>query len=494
MMYQSHQSEPKSSEKVSDPVPGRIAIIDIGSNSIRLVVYENAGRYPFPLFNERMTCKLGFGIDKTGKLNTKNLDAALRALQRFRPILHALGPEKLIAVATAAVRRASNADIFLKPAAEILGQPVTVISGIEEARLIAKGLTASAPNLTGVIADLGGSSLELVQVDDGEITNSASLYIGHLSTATSEDIRSIIETVPWLSDLDGHMLYGIGGSFRAIGAAHIADTNYPLRLLHGLTIRRKQAKLLLKALVKDKPSSTIPADRRETIPMAANIIRQLMKLSKVSGLTISGTSIRDGILADLQKDEDTDQDPLITVCSEIAERGERYPGFNKALSVFLRPIFIHFSDVIPERLCIAACQLSDICWNEHPDMRGVLAVDKILALPVFSLSHTERALLAKMIFHRYVGVKKYKETMTELDQLIDEQSLSAVKSIGLALRFAHMYSAGVGSLLAGLKLSLTDTSLNLYMPLLSQQLLDGHSMRRLKLLAQALDRDLILQT
>lgn len=496
MMYRSEDKRYSRPEKGVGNVPdsGRLAIIDIGSNSIRLVVYDRAGRYPFPLFNERITCQLGLDLDKTGILQPENIKAALRALRRFSPILRALAPKILIAAATAAARRAKNADAFLEPAAEILGQPVKVVSASEEARLIANGLISSWPRLTGLVADLGGGSLELVQVDEGEIINATSLNVGHLSSKNADEVADMMSQIPWLPDLEGSKLYGIGGSFRAIGAAHISGTKYPVPLLHGLKIKRVPALALLNVIIKDGDLSAIPADRRETIAMAAQIIKQLMKRSGVNAISISGTSLRDGLVADLHQNRNTDQDPLNAVCSEIAERSERYPGFNESLSRFLQPLAAHFSEVMPERLFIAACQLSDICWNEHPDMRGALAVEKVLALPVFSLSHKERAQLAKSIHHRYVGVKRYKDSIEPLNVLVGRKRGNAAKSIGLALRFAHMYSAGVGSLLDRISLSISDTNVNISMHLEAQQMLDGHSQRRLKLLADSLDRDLIIQS
>ena len=218
-----------------------IGVIDIGSNSIRMVIYRRYGRYPLPLFNERVTVKLGEGLDQNEMLNPDKIALALSALRRFSHIMNAMSLERTIVVATAAVRRAKNAAAFTVPAAAIIGAPVMVLSAQDEAHLVTLGLTANMPNISGLVADLGGGSLELVLVEDGQVQKSISLNMGHLSTRTAPEVAALLQSVDWLDEAVGATLYGIGGSFRALGSAYVKRSNYPLFLLHGLVLNHFMA-------------------------------------------------------------------------------------------------------------------------------------------------------------------------------------------------------------------------------------------------------------
>ncbi len=280
-----------------------IGVIDIGSNSIRMVIYRRYGRYPLPLFNERVTVKLGEGLDQNEMLNPDKIALALSALRRFSHIMNAMSLERTIVVATAAVRRAKNAAAFTVPAAAIIGAPVMVLSAQDEARLVTLGLTANMPNISGLVADLGGGSLELVLVEDGQVQKSISLNMGHLSTRTAPEVAALLQSVDWLDEAVGATLYGIGGSFRALGSAYVKRSNYPLFLLHGLELTIPTVLDILTSLQGDNPElQGIPAGRRDSIGMAAEIMAALIQLSGVSQLAISGTSVRDGLVADMDAD------------------------------------------------------------------------------------------------------------------------------------------------------------------------------------------------
>ena len=383
-----------------------IGVIDIGSNSIRMVIYRRYGRNPLPLFNERVTVKLGEGLDQNEMLSPDKIVLALSALRRFSHIMNAMSLELTIVVATAAVRRAKNAAVFTTPAEEIIGVPITVLSAQDEARLVTLGLTANMPNVSGLVADLGGGSLELVLVKEGQVQKSTSLNVGHLSTRTESEIDTLLCAVEWLGDAAGATLYGIGGSFRALGSAYVKRSNYPLFLLHRLELNVPTVLDILTSLQGDEPDlQGIPAGLRDSIGMAADIMAALIRRSGVSQLAISGTSIRDGLVADMDTGFSPKKDPLLSACKEIANHSQRFDGLNDVMIDCLSPIASLLDIPDPQRLLKAACLLSDISWNEPSELRGALATDRILALQLFSLSHKERAWLAKVVYHRYIGVK-----------------------------------------------------------------------------------------
>ena len=254
-----------------------IAVIDIGSNSIRLVIYASGGRYPFPLFNERSNCRLGEGLGDDGLLRADRIAVSLEALGRFASIMKSMGVVKVHAVATAAVRRAANAAEFTDPAGVILGQPVEVLSQAEEAHHVSRGLTLNMPTASGFVADLGGGSLELVDLEAGKLRHSTSFNFGHLSQIGVDEIEAMMAAVPWLSEGRNSTLYGVGGSFRALGLAYIEQTGYPLPVLHGLRMPGRSVVSMLKAFCRDTPDlSGVPLGRQKTMPMAAQIMRILL--------------------------------------------------------------------------------------------------------------------------------------------------------------------------------------------------------------------------
>ena len=276
-----------------------IAVIDIGSNSIRLVIYASSGRYPFPLFNERSNCRLGEGLGADGMLQEERIAVSLDALARFASIMKSMGVVKTHAVATAAVRRAVNAADFTAPAGQILGEPISVLSQTDEAHHVSRGLTLNLPHATGFVADLGGGSLEIVDLEAGKMQHSTSFNFGHLSEVGGDEIEAAMKSVPWLVDNRHNTLYGVGGSFRALGLAYIEQTGYPLPVLHGLRIPGRSSTSLLKAFCRSTPDlSGVPLGRQKTMPMAAQIMRALLDRIKAGRIIVSGTSIRDGLIAD----------------------------------------------------------------------------------------------------------------------------------------------------------------------------------------------------
>ena len=468
-----------------------IGVIDIGSNSIRMVIYRRYGRYPLPLFNERVTVKLGEGLDQNEMLSPDKIALALSALRRFSHIMNAMSLERTIVVATAAVRRAKNAAVFTTPAEEIIGVPITVLSAQDEARLVTLGLTANMPHVSGLVADLGGGSLELVLVKEGQVQKSTSLNVGHLSTRTESEIDTLLCAVEWLGDAAGATLYGIGGSFRALGSAYVKRSNYPLFLLHRLELNVPTVLDILTSLQGDEPDlQGIPAGRRDSIGMAADIMAALIRRSGVSQLAISGTSIRDGLVADMDTGFSPKKDPLLSACKEIANHSQRFDGLNDVLIDCLSPIASLLDIPDPQRLLKAACLLSDISWNEPSELRGAVATDRILALPLFSLSHKERAWLAKVVYHRYIGVKENKPTLPVFNRLLTPAESKGALALGVGLRFALIYCAGIPEYLSAIQFKVTDETIYYDVAAHGLPLFDEHSERRLRVVAKACNRTL----
>ena len=473
-----------------------MAVIDIGSNSIRLVIYISQGRYPFPLFNERSNCRLGEGLGPDGILRKDRIEVALATLSRFAGLMQSMGVIKTFPVATAAVRRARNAAEFTGPAEAILGHKIMVLSQQEEAHYVSRGITLNVPDMSGLVADLGGGSLEVVAISKGVVKHSVSFDFGHLSEIEEAEIDAAFSTTPWMKIDHPGRLYGVGGSFRALGSAYIEQSGYPLAVLHGLNIPAATAGHMLSAFTRNLPDMTgVPIGRQQNMPCAARIMKCLLRHSAVEKIFISGTSIRDGVLAETQFNDAEKADFLQAVCSEISHASHRFANVPRSLFNLLRPL--HKVDEERaridadaeqqkfERLLYAACMLSDLCWNEHEDIRGDLGARRVLGLPVNCITHKERIWLATVIYHRYVGRKMNKSRPPELGFILGRNRRAEATTIGLGLRFALMFSGGTSSCLEYLRMTNDGNVLTLQVADAGRRLLDDHSRRRFAQLAQS---------
>ena len=482
--------------KIPSNLSDHIAVIDIGSNSIRLVIFKTMGRFPFPLFNERVTCRLGEGLEKNNNLQPKRVSVALETLQRFSLILKSLPNLSVKIVATAAVRRANNAEKFLKPAQKILNHRIQVLGQQEEAYLVSIGLLSNFDLSDGLIADLGGGSLELVYVKNGALIHSTSLNIGHLTILPASEILLMIQNVDWLKNVQGLDLYGVGGSFRALGSAYIQKTKYPLGMLHALTISKMATNSLL-SQIDAEPSSLegIPESRRLSMPKASEIISCLLSVSKVNNLVISGTSIRDGLIVKEISEQPKlarfrKKDPLHVACSEIATHSLRFTSINEGLYKFIKPCiktgYSYMGNLNTRRLIKAACLLSEFCWDEEPSMRALLAFEKINALPIYSLSHPERLWISSTIFYRYNGVKSIIQKPHSSEFILTESQQNYAHFIGLGLRFGLNFSAGINSNLNYIKLFVNKNTMICEIAAEASKLFTSQNQQRLKNFAKIL--------
>ena len=467
------------------PPTSRIAVIDIGSNSVRLVVYGKNGAYPSPLFDERSNCQLGAGLDVTGMLADDRIADALATLTRFSAVIKAMNVDACYPIATAAVRRATNGDAFTVPATAILRQTVRVLSQQEEATHVARGLTLNIPEASGLVADLGGGSIEIVALKKGEIQHAVSLNYGHLSDASEEEIMAAMTAVEWIATVGAKQLFGVGGSFRAFGLAFFARERYPLPVLHGVKIPAAKTLAYCDGFVADQPNMTgVPLARHGTMAMAAKIIRALVGISGVKRLVVSGTSIRDGVLAMNELSPSQRADFLVAVSQEIATTSERFAGVSAALKQFLRPLAL-CSNAPKRRLVDVACNLADMCWAEHSDMRGDIAARRVLGLPVNCMTHKERVWLSVALYHRYVGQKLNKPRPGRIDSLLSKRQTAEAVTVGLGLRFALIFAAGTVRHLSHIRLHADAKTLTLIVDPVARDLLDTQCQRRFEAFANS---------
>ena len=457
----------------AEAAPGRVGVVDIGSNTVRLVVYDVPTRVPIPIFNEKAQCALAAGIGVTGMLNPKGVSLALKTMHRFTRLSKAMGVERLELVATAAVRDARDGGAFADAIEAACGLPVHILSGAEEARLAAVGLLHGIPSADGALGDLGGGSLDLVSLDHGAVDRFATMPLGHLRVAEESGgdrakTRAILERelgkVPWLASVDGRTLYAVGGSWRALARIFIEQTHHPLHVVDNFTVHFFDA-LRLADLISTLSASTldrlgtIDAPRLQSLPYAAAALAALLQAARPQEVVFSAYGMREGQMLELLPPSLRSQDPLISACERRVERSGRFTLHGNEILDWMTPLFPQ-ENAGERRLRYAACLLSDIGWNEHPDYRAIHAFQRVLRVPYPGLFHGDRAELAIAVLARYGGSEAGRR-VEQVRTLLDEPRLARARVIGLALRLAHTLSGGAAGILAQTRLKRDKETLQL---------------------------------
>jgi len=453
-----------------------IGIIDIGSNSIRLCVYDIAHRVPVPLFNEKGVCALGRGLGSSGRLNPEGVQAAWTVVGRFVALCRAMEVERLDILATAAVRDAEDGEAFVAELEKRYDVRIKVLSGGQEAKMAASGVLCGSPDADGIVADLGGGSLELVTVQNGKSGRHVTMPLGllRLSEASGEDrtrageiVESRLSGISWLGEGQGRNLYAVGGAWRALARICIAHTHHPLTVLDNFSLDAKEALSLLELVSSQSRKSLekVPGLSRKRLPglpLAALILERVTRAVEPSRLVFSIYGMREGQFFRRLPERLRAEDPLLSVCRRIAANNSRFPEHGDELLAWMAPLFPKETPRAA-RLRHAACLVSDIFWNEHPDYRAEQAFLRILRLPFMGVGHDDRAAIAFTIYCRYQGAED-SPVVARAIQLLDEDSLRRCRSVGQALRLAHTLSGGAPNLLRQTRLVAEQRYLVLEMP------------------------------
>lgn len=479
-----------------------VAVVDIGSNSVRLVVYDGLKRSPSPVFNEKILCGLGRGVAITGKLSDEGIARALAALRRFRTLAAQIGVKQIYAVATAAAREASNGPAFVDRAEEALGAGIEVLSGKEEARYAALGVIAGMPDADGVAGDLGGGSLELIDVKGGKLRDGVTLPIGPLrlidlsggSMAKAADIvDSYLAKTSILNNLAGRSFYAVGGAWRNLGKLHMAQTHYPLHVLHGYRLTRQQALSLADVVAGLSPASfkdirQVSRSRTDIMPYGALVLQRLLEMSRPSRVETSVYGVREGLLYARLPRRKRDSDALLASCWEFARRYARSPEHELELCDWTDQLF--GKDGLPEsederRLRYAACMLADIGWRAHPDYRAERSLGMISQATFVGVDHPGRVFLALTIFYRYDG----QDEDDGLARLLTDDEIARAHLLSSIFRLAYILSAAMPGMLPRIGLELgPGKTLTLRLPKKLADLMGERVQKHLHMLASELGR------
>ena len=477
----------------------RCGVVDLGSNSVRLVVYEGHTRNPMPIFNEKAVLRLGQGLQATGRLNEDGMVQALTVMHRYYAIAQAMGAEPFEVLATAAVRDAENGPEFVEALRQRMPNvPFNILSGMEEASFSADGLLCGIPSADGILADIGGGSLEVVQLINGTRGSSQSLKLGiiRLAERSGGDVaqaRDIAEadlrTVPWLNDAVDRDLYLVGGAWRALARIHVMQSAYPLNMVHHYTITREEARNLA-VLISTSTRKVLerlpgaPRRRIDDLPFAGMVLRRLLRATNVGRVVFSASGLREGWFMQRMPAEIRRQDPLISAAWEMAARHGRDPSLPPALVGWTKALF---PNETPDyaRLREAVCWMSDIGSHDHPEFRAEQAFLRVLRQAGIGLDHHARAYLALAVALRYEADSDA-AFLRPARLLLDIETANRAEVLGIALRLAYTLSAGTKALLGGTRLRIEGPRLVLGLRKNSGVFAGESVIRRLERLAQTL--------
>ena len=476
----------------------RCAVVDLGSNSVRLVVYEGRSRNPMSIFNEKAVLRLGRGLSATGRLNEDGMAQAFTVMHRYHAVARAMGADPFEVLATAAVRDATNGRAFVDALQlRLPGVPIRILSGAEEAAYSAMGILCGIPTADGVLADIGGGSLELVRLIAGERAASHTTALGviRLAERSGNDpvrARAIaaaeLEEIPWLAEGMGRDLYLVGGAWRALARIHMAQVGYPLHMVHHYAIGREEARDLAAMIGSAGRRSlerlpAIPRRRIDDLPYAAIALRRVLRATGARRVVFSASGLREGWFMQRMPDAIRAADPLLSAGREMAARHGRDPTLPPALIAWTDPLFT--TDTIEtRRQREATCWMSDIGSHDHPEFRPEQAFLRVLRQPGIGLDHHTRAFLALAIAMRY-EVEENAEFLRPARLLLDVASAHRAEVLGTALRLAYTLSAGTPDLLGGTSLAMNGGRLILRLAEDSGVFAGESVMRRLDRLAHA---------
>lgn len=430
----------------------RVGVIDIGSNSVRMVVFDGAARSPAYFYNEKILCGLGAGFSETGRLNPEGRVRALSALKRFSALARGAGVQPLLTVATAAVRDAEDGPEFRREVRATTGLDIRILDGNEEARLSAQGVLLGWPGAVGLICDIGGSSMELAELNGGgEVGARRTSDLGPLKLmgikggkkAIRAHIKATIEDLAQDFPIGPKRLFLVGGSWRAIARVDMERRGYPLKVLHEYRMTPKSImetiKYIQAADLDELRSRTGTSDARmRLVPMAAEVLKQLVRTLRPKEVAISSYGIREGLLYEQMGERLRHRDPLIESARHSEAQYARMPGFGRALYDFIIPLFPR-AQRDKKRLIRAACLLHDVSWRAHPDYRAEVCFDNATRANLGGLTHGERVYLGLALLHRYKSNRAGTGFDANLLELLPEAQVHEAEIVGRAMRFGAMF-------------------------------------------------------
>ncbi len=479
-----------------------VAVIDIGSNSVRLVIYEGLHPNFTTLFNEKVQCALGKGVASTGELAASGVEKALNALKRFRTLCDQMQLHDVFVIATAAVRDARNSQDFIREAESICRVPLSLLSGQDEALYAGLGVIAGIYQPDGLVGDLGGGSLELVEVANRQVGQGITLPLGGLTLQDNSNssllksdrlVKDSFSGMERLEAARGRMFYAVGGTWRAFAKLHMEQMGYPLRVMNHYQLPAEEALAFARLLRRGALDSLqgvkeLSTERQTLLPYGAVVLENIIRRMKPSAIVFSAFGVREGLLFSKLSPEQRQVDPLLAAVREFGFLRSRSPAMDQELIAWSNRFVesIDFDETPEEiRLRHAACFLSDVGWRVHPDYRGEQSMNIVINATFPAIDHSGKAFLAMVLYHRHEGISG-KEKPPPLRELATTRILDHARVLAGILRIAFILAPCVKDILPQTALYMKDDTLVLELPATLADLASVRVGNRLKQLARLL--------
>ena len=428
----------------------RIGIIDIGSNSIRLVVFDGPKRSPLYLYNEKVFFRLGMQSFGKKAFDTATLRAVSRIVNRFVALCRNMEINKIIMFGTSALREASNSDVLVEVIRKNTNIRIDVISGEKEAFYAAQGILLGFPNAEGIICDVGGNSVEFASVCKRVIAECKSTLLGPLAITKLENeienidsyIRKQLLGAVNANTTKDKPFFLIGGSWRAIAKIHMQRTQYPLKIIQGYKVKSKKIKKTLE-FIRDSSFITkydeinISAERLELLPQSARLLEIIIDELQIKTLTFSSFGVREGFLYNDLSEAEKKKDPLIEAAKFFEKKETRFPNMSKHTFKWISPLYENLPRKT-KRVILAATKLHDIAWIAHPDYKMEMCLELVTRSNISGLSHKERVFLAMILLFRHKA-KPEKVFNNKLFKIVSKKKRKIALVIGKGLMLASTF-------------------------------------------------------
>jgi len=441
---------------------------------------------------------LGSGLERSGALSEDARDKALAALSRFRLLLDHMKVKQTKVVATAAIRDASDGREFVREV-ERIGFDCEVLTAEQEARLAGEGVISGIPGADGIVGDLGGGSLELVDVARDAAEGGISMSLGVLrldgSASGEREARKLLKAALKKSSLReqarGRTFYMVGGSWRALARIDMLATDFPLPITHQYRMkpsRAKELRKLTRALDPRLANAAAPA-RMATSPVASMLLEILVDELEPSQLVVSTYGIREGLLYSRLTPAVRKLDPLVEEARDAGGGEHRFGQHGDLLDTWIAPLFDDGPAM--RRLRLASCLLADVAWQANPNFRADRGIEMALHGNWVAVSPRGRVIMAQALC---TALGRERLPDPRLAQLCDEETLTRAHCWGVAMRLGQRLSGGVGSVLKRTGLGLANEAVQLSVRRGEEALVGEQVQRRLLRLAQSMGREPVVAT
>jgi exopolyphosphatase/guanosine-5'-triphosphate,3'-diphosphate pyrophosphatase len=451
------------------PLSEPVAVIDIGSNSVRLVIYDGLKRSPTGLFNEKLLCGLAKDMNKTKVLNADGVIKAHHAIRRCVKLAKVMGCNSINLFATAAVRDAKDGAKFVKSIKDEFDLDVSVFTGDEEAQYAGLGIVSSIAKVNGITGDLGGGSLELIAVQKDKAMSGVSFPIGPLRIPEHKTREKLIKFIddhldkfPLHDLLAGKNFYAVGGAFRSLAKVHMSRKNYPLKVIHNYKVPAEDFLSTIQIVSRMSEASLaklqgVSSKRAGSLPYAALMLDRIIKKGEPKSIVFAATGVREGYLFSKLCDEKKQEDPLISGCTEMMGRMLRTPHYGYELAEWMAPLFGE-SGAQQKRLRLASCIMSEISCYENTEYRAEMAYRKILDSSLIGLNHKDRVFIAKALYCRYSDYPD-EHILSTMQPLLNDKKIQDAQLIGSAMRLGRNLSCSHSGVLEKAKIRIVKNKL-----------------------------------